>query len=360
MNEIFENKTSTLIKKIIVGVILLIFLIFCIWVIPVMIANSYAIADYNNAYREFVYKYRILVLQLIAGITIIFGLYLTYRRIYNSEQQTDILKKNQQLEVFSKAIEQLASKKSEIRIAGLYLLGELSRIEYFNEKVLRIISTYLSRNTWDPNRIILNDKFISGFYENPNNNLLENANLDEFQHITKALNILLSVSKNTESRYPLDIRKIIITGTFNNGVFNNINFSNSFFINVNFESVLFEELWFHNCIFINCNFDDCNFLKTYFNHSKAYLSAFQNCDFNQGSLQASFEKVKFINIKFSGRAIFMNGAILKDCDLVGWNGYNQLVCTAKFENCNFDENFKKYFDDNCHQKNEGIEIDKLK
>jgi Pentapeptide repeats (8 copies) len=359
VNKIFKNKKNiSPIKKIITSIVSLIFLIFCIWVIPVLIANSYAIADYNNAYREFVYKYRVLVLQSIGGIAILIGLYLTFIRIRNSEEQTNILQKNQYLELFSKAVDQLASQKSEIKIAGLYLLSELSYNDHYTEKVLRIISTYLSNNTWSTTRLMRPNELDN--IETYKDSLLDYTNTKEFHHITKAFNMLLSISHKNSSVNPIDLRKIIITGYFNGGGLKGVNFNNSIFFNLFFKNIQFELSHLNSCSFFECIFENCDFKSINLRESKFYGGQFINCNFFNGDMSASFNYVHFVKIKLH-EVVNLNGTSFKECSLFEWEGYERFICLASFDDkCTLEEGIKMFLDENCHQKNESIEIDKLK
>lgn len=64
-------------------------------------------------------QYRRTVVQIVGGLALLTGLYLTYRRIRATEE-------GQITERFTRAIEQLASEKLEIRLGGIYALERIA------------------------------------------------------------------------------------------------------------------------------------------------------------------------------------------------------------------------------------------
>ncbi len=93
--------------------------------------------ELRNEYRRTIY-------QMVAGVILLFGLYLTYRRITATERSVEVAQEGQITERFTRAVEQLGDQKLEIRIGGIYAL---ERIAIDSEKdhwtVMEILSAYV-------------------------------------------------------------------------------------------------------------------------------------------------------------------------------------------------------------------------
>jgi len=73
------------------------------------------------------------VLQILGGVVVVIGLYLTYRRIKASERQVEAFRKQitvaedgQITERFTRAVEQLGNENIHIRLGGIYALERLA------------------------------------------------------------------------------------------------------------------------------------------------------------------------------------------------------------------------------------------
>ena len=60
--------------------------------------------------------------QIVAGLVLLFGLYLTYRRITVTEKNVQVAQEGQITERFTRSIEHLGNKQLEIRLGGIYAL----------------------------------------------------------------------------------------------------------------------------------------------------------------------------------------------------------------------------------------------
>jgi hypothetical protein len=89
-------------------------------------------------------EYRKIFIQIIGGIAILYGLYLTGRRTKALEDTARISEEGQITERFTKAVEQLGSDKREVRLGGIYAL---ERIAGDSEKdhwsVMEVLTAYV-------------------------------------------------------------------------------------------------------------------------------------------------------------------------------------------------------------------------
>jgi len=123
-------------------------LIYCIYIIPYLFVkpeiyekfNFIDISSIENAYRK-------LFLQFLGGIIILYGLYLTYRRIKALENNVIIATESQITERFSKAVEHLGNEKLEIRLGGIYALERIahdSLKDHFS--IMEILTAFVREN----------------------------------------------------------------------------------------------------------------------------------------------------------------------------------------------------------------------
>ena len=69
-------------------------------------------------------EYRKTFAQIIGGLGLLFGLFLTWRRIRTLERNVEIAQDGQITERFTRAIDQLGDKDHlEVRLGGIYALG---------------------------------------------------------------------------------------------------------------------------------------------------------------------------------------------------------------------------------------------
>lgn len=143
-------------KKIILG-ILVVFLVAYLSVVYIpkwQLGNYYITVKKDTKESvELENKLRQSVIQVCGGLLVLFGLYLTYRRIRASEKQADAFKEGQITERFTRAIDQLGSvdkdgnKNLEIRIGGIYALERIARDSKKDHiPVMEVLTAYVREN----------------------------------------------------------------------------------------------------------------------------------------------------------------------------------------------------------------------
>lgn len=136
--------------------IILIVLGFAVWFIPLYLypptdklpAGSKELIDVQNEYRK-------IFVQIIGGIAILYGLYLTARRTKaiedTSRSQFEALKiseEGQITERFTRAVEQLGSGKLELRLGGIYALERIARDSAKDHlTVMEVLTAFLKEHT---------------------------------------------------------------------------------------------------------------------------------------------------------------------------------------------------------------------
>ncbi|MBD3223441.1 MAG: hypothetical protein GF313_01825 [Caldithrix sp.] len=123
-------------------------LIYCIYKIPNFFIEPdiYKNLDFQDI-SSIENDYRKLFLQFLGGIIILYGLYLTYRRIKALENNVIIATESQITERFSKAIEHLGSEKLEIRLGGIYALERIARDSLKDHfSIMEILTSFVREN----------------------------------------------------------------------------------------------------------------------------------------------------------------------------------------------------------------------
>ena len=82
--------------------------------------DAYRIANLEDAYRR-------TLAQILGGLVLLYGLYLTQRRIVATEENVRVAQEGQVTERFTRAIEQLGHKEMAIRLGGIYALERLAK-----------------------------------------------------------------------------------------------------------------------------------------------------------------------------------------------------------------------------------------
>jgi hypothetical protein len=65
--------------------------------------------------------------QILGGLALLFGLYLTYRNVKVAHKNVEVAEQGKLTERFSKAVELLGSEKIEVRLGGIYALERIAR-----------------------------------------------------------------------------------------------------------------------------------------------------------------------------------------------------------------------------------------
>ncbi|WP_305064435.1 pentapeptide repeat-containing protein, partial [Methanococcoides sp.] len=98
------------------------------------------------------YKIRATAAQIVGGIAILYGLYITHRRMNIAEEELQVAREGQITERFTRAIDQLGNPQAEIRLGGIYALkriSEESNKDYW--PIMEILASYVRLNSPLPN-----------------------------------------------------------------------------------------------------------------------------------------------------------------------------------------------------------------
>jgi uncharacterized protein YjbI with pentapeptide repeats len=90
--------------------------------------------------------------QVLGGGVLLYGIYLTLRRIRALERQVEVAQEEQVTERFTRAIEQLGSEKMEIRLGGIYALERIAKDsdkDYWT--IMEVLTAFIRENApWQP------------------------------------------------------------------------------------------------------------------------------------------------------------------------------------------------------------------
>ena len=94
-------------------------------------------------------EYRKTVIQLVGGLVVAVGLYLTWRRIIATERTVYLSEQGQITERFTRAVEQLGHDKMAVRLGGIYALGRIAKDSKSDrDTVVEILSAYFRDNAY--------------------------------------------------------------------------------------------------------------------------------------------------------------------------------------------------------------------
>lgn len=137
----------TRILKILVILILLSFLIGLVWLLPILILEKWDSLPLKDL-AQLEINIRNSIVQIVGGMAILIGLYLTYRRIVATEKSVVITQEGQKLDLFSRSIEHLGSDKLEIRLGGIYSLERIAHnFKEDHTTIVEILSTFIQQNS---------------------------------------------------------------------------------------------------------------------------------------------------------------------------------------------------------------------
>jgi len=271
-----------------------------------------------------------LILSILGGILILFGLYISYIRanatqksVESQNAQIELSRKAQTDERFKNAVEHLGSDKEPVILGGIAELNQITidNPEKYKEVVFNIFCSYLrqesniKKNAENINRTIvqaiINNLFKSGPYDNLKADLsfcnLNSIDFDgitfkncdlRFSHIPWKMNDVIFINS--------ELSKINVwVGRFKNVVFNNCNLSQAFFLStefVNTEIVNKNDSIKMNCL--DCRFEN-SILDADFYDSSFLANEFNNSFFKGKSLSSSdFSGSSFYNVDFSKLDIY--------------------------------------------------------
>jgi len=144
---------------------IVILLLYGTWIMPQLLqppseslpAGSKNLIEIQNEYRK-------IFVQIIGGIAILYGLYLTNRRTKAIEDRARSLENNvrvteegQITERFTRAVEQIGNEKLEVRLGGIYALERIakdSKKDYWT--IMEILTAFVRENS--PTDLEENDK----------------------------------------------------------------------------------------------------------------------------------------------------------------------------------------------------------
>lgn len=128
-------------------------LVFFIWFYPELqispseelTANEIKIIELRNEARKTNAQ---IVGGLVGGLVLLFGLYLTYKRITVTERNVQVAQEGQITERFTRAIEQLGSQQLEIRLGGIYALERIAKDSADDHwTIMEVLTTFVRENS---------------------------------------------------------------------------------------------------------------------------------------------------------------------------------------------------------------------
>jgi uncharacterized protein YjbI with pentapeptide repeats len=119
-----------------------------LWTIPEVQGRYFSPGVPQSDLPALVNEYRRTMAQVLGGVALLVGLYLTWRRIAATERTVEISQEGQITERFTRAIEQLGHEKIEIRLGGIYALERIARdSEKDHWPIIEVLTTYIRDNS---------------------------------------------------------------------------------------------------------------------------------------------------------------------------------------------------------------------
>jgi uncharacterized protein YjbI with pentapeptide repeats len=242
-------------------------------------------------------EYIQLVFQLVGGLIILLGLYMTYWRISVSESGVEVDRERQITERFTRGIEQLGSKRIEIRLGGIYALERIAKdSDKDHWHIIEVLTGFVRENSkWN---ILKEDEYDK--YSDPK--------IDIQTAITVLGRRRFSYNKGESNR--LDLRGADLRGVsfedsdFKGAYFENVNLKATRLRNVNLEDASFSG-WLHQTKFQDSNLCEASFYGELVNVS------FISCDLRAVDFsQCEFKRVRFRRSK-------KKPIDLSDCNFAG-------------------------------------------
>ena len=268
--------------KYIVLIIFTIIFTIILWLFPILQLRNQKLKkiEYLTLENEF----RKTIAQIIGGILVLIGLVFTWEQLSDTKNIIEISEERLITDRYSKAIDQLGSNKTQIRLGGIYSLGQIanSAKEYI-PVVNKVLATYIRQN-----------------YNYPNVNIHEE------------LQASIDIITYRDSNYQTSI-------TTSQGA----NLSN-----VILESYAFDGAILINAILNSSNVSQSSFVKSNLSGMSAYEADFKRANFKESTLSKStlygacFEQailtgsiVKNADLRLAN----LKEANLSYCDLTGCN-----------------------------------------
>jgi uncharacterized protein YjbI with pentapeptide repeats len=192
-------------------------------------------------------------------------------------------------ERFSKAVEQLASDKIEIRLGAIYSLERLAKDSPKDHcSIMQVLASFIKENS--PLETVRKRGLIQDILSSSSNDL---NNVDRPQKIRTDIQAALTVigRRNDEYDALIDTKKGLHILEMSN-----TNLSQSTLIRLSFQCTWFSESSFEESEFANVDFVDANFAETNFKNSK-----FRRVNLRDANLRgANLERATFYGTNFKG------------------------------------------------------------
>lgn len=217
-------------------------------------------------------EYRKTMAQIIGGTVILVGLYFTWQQITLTNKQLNISYEGQISERFTRAIDQLGSEKLEVRVGGVYSLGQVGNFSKNDHlAVLQTLSSFVREHA-------KNKKLIP--YKRPENTIIidikpgkkvykGNLILKETPRLRADIYAALNVIKRRKEEYRKEER-------------NTLNFGK-----VDIRGADLSEGHFERSIFCFSNLRKVKFLKTHLENADLRYTSLHNTDFTGAYLNGT-------------------------------------------------------------------------
>jgi len=135
-------RRHSLLLSVIIGLVLL---LLALWKVP-----QWQVADLSLSAKDRMQledEARRTLAQILGGMVVLVGLYLTWRRIAAAERTVQVTEEGQITERFTRAIDQLGSDKLEIRLGGIYALERIARDSAKDHwPIMEVLTAYVREN----------------------------------------------------------------------------------------------------------------------------------------------------------------------------------------------------------------------
>ena len=318
--------------------------------------------------------------KIIAGMIVLIGIYLTWRRTNALDKQNTINQdknvndkikdeNNLVLQQFSKASEFLKDSNISAKLSGIYLFEKImNTYQEYHWTVIEILSAYVREQRNNKNFIIndfsnLKNYDISNIYIAPDYIATESreVELQEEEHYSTKINYYINVPVDEDIKaivkvlgkrnreFEFNSEGKTINFYLNNTIINEnkeqaesfyyrkvININSINFDNVIFSNVDFSNLDFTNTDFKNSHFFDCKAKGTKFGFSDLEKSIIIKSEFNSAKLNLTHLSKAFIYKSYFDDAVFSNSWCWKIsfyCTSCRWVKFKEtLLIQAKFIN----------------------------
>lgn len=266
--------------------------IFLLWQVPKWQLSKKKYTEIEEKKITLENELRKTIAQIIGGILVLIGLGFTYEQISTTKDTINISQERLKTDRYSKAIDQLGSDKSQVRLGGIFALEKISESSPDYASVInKVLATYIRQKS------NMHDSTI-------------------FEELQAAIDIISYKDnhKNYErdSIYEVNISNVILCRfDFNNSILKNAkmiasDFSGSNFVSANLTRVTAYGANFFKTNLTNANLSGSNFYGGNFEQAIFSGSILKNANFQLADLK----EADFSNCDLSG-------VDLTDADLTG-------------------------------------------